>query len=198
MYGVGLMKTMFKSIFTWLACLGILGSAEVASANEYWTTRDLLADHFKASERVTYLRITPSGDVRAHIEARLGRPLPKASYTFFVAQTHDKLDGYALFDEQVGQHEPISFATFFDVEGHVTRVEVVAYHEPYGDGIRSARFRQQFIGRSVQSRFAPGSDIDAISGATISSRAICVGVERAAVLFSETILKQTPAVLAAR
>ena len=41
------------------------------------------------------------------------------------------------------------FATFFDCDGRVTRVEVVAYREPYGDGIRSQRFRKQFVGEPL-------------------------------------------------
>ncbi len=206
------MKTKFNSIFIWrrssrplLALLALAigagclcGRAAPARAEELWTARDLLSQHFKSSERVGYVRVELSAEQRKHIEARIGRALPKASYTFFVATTHGRVDGYALFDEQVGQHEPISFATFFDVDGHVTRVEVVAYREPYGDGIRSPRFRKQFVGRSAHSQFQPGADIDAVSGATISSRSMCVGVERAAALLDETLLKQTPAVLAAR
>ncbi|MET0385661.1 MAG: FMN-binding protein, partial [Polyangiales bacterium] len=80
-------------------------------------------------------------------------------------------------------HEPISFGTFFDPQGVITRVEILAYREPYGDGVRAERFRKQFLGRSAKSTFRPGADIDAISGATISSRSLCIGVERAAVLF---------------
>jgi len=51
------------------------------------------------------------------------------------------VDGYALFDREIGQHEYIDFAAFFDGEARVARVEVVAYREPYGEAIRSKRFR---------------------------------------------------------
>jgi Na+-translocating ferredoxin:NAD+ oxidoreductase RnfG subunit len=128
--------------------------------------------------------------VRARLEARLGRALPKGEYTLFVAKSGDRVDGYALFDEQVGQHEPISFATFFDPAGAITRIEVVAYREPYGDGIRAERFRKQFLGRNVRSRFRPGDDIDTISGATISSRSMCIAAERAAVIVDALLQKQ--------
>jgi hypothetical protein len=193
-----LMKTMFNSIFIWLLGTACLLSTTPARADQLWTPRDLLAQQFKSSERVSYVRVDLSAEQRHRVESHLGRSLPKTSYTFFVASSHGKVDGYALFDDQVGQHEPISFATFFDVDGHVTRVEVVAYREPYGDGIRSVRFRQQFVGRSANSHFQPGSDIDAVSGATISSRSMCVGVERATALLGETLLKQTASVLATR
>jgi hypothetical protein len=188
------MKTMFKTIFTWLVCAVAVCSAGGARATDFFTPRALLSQHFHDSERVSYVRINLTSAQRAHVEARLGRALPKPSYTFFVAATRGQVDGYALFDEQVGQHEPISFVTFFDSEGRVTDVQVVAYREPYGDGIRGARFRKQFVGRSVSSQFRPGTDIDAVSGATISSRSMCIGVERATALFDETVAK--PAAMA--
>lgn len=168
----------------------------LARAEQFWTPQALLADQFKGSQQVSYVRTRIDAGLRARLETRLGRQLPKPEYTLFVAKTHNRIDGYALFDEQLGQHEPISFATFFDASGQVTRVEVVAYREPYGDGIRAERFRRQFLGRSVKSRFRAGDDIDTISGATISSRSMCIAVERAAVLVDAWLQKQAAEVAA--
>jgi Na+-translocating ferredoxin:NAD+ oxidoreductase subunit G len=164
------------------------GAPGIAGAQEYYSVRQLLGEQFKSSQRVSYVRVRPSAEQRARIERRLGRNLAKPDYTIYVAQTGERVDGYALFDEELGQHGPISFATFFDAQGKVTRVEVVAYREAYGDGVRAERFRRQFVGRDAQSGFAPQADIDAISGATISSRALCVGVQRAALLLDEAVL----------
>ena len=165
-----------------------LGTPSPARAQDFYTVRQLLGEQFKSSERVSYVRVRPNSEQRTRIEHRLGRDLAKSDYTVYVAQTGERIDGYALFDDELGQHEPISFATFFDAEGKVTRVEVVAYREPYGDGVRASRFRRQFVGKNAQSGFAPQADIDAISGATISSRALCVGVQRATLLLEETVL----------
>jgi hypothetical protein len=174
-----------------------LGSVQFAHAEQFWTTQALLADQFKNSQSVTYVRTRLDPAARARLEARLGRAMPKVEYTLFVAKSGDRVDGYALFDEQVGQHEPISFATFFDPAGAITRIEVVAYREPYGDGIRAERFRKQFLGRNVRSRFRPGNDIDTISGATISSRSMCIAAERAAVLVDALLQKQVQPLAAA-
>lgn len=182
------MKTVFKRIFSWVAALiGLVALAVPVHAIEFTTPQALLAQRFRGSERVTFVKVRPDEAQRAALKKRLGHAPPKPEYTFFVASSHGKPDGYALFDEQIGQHEPISFATFFDAQGQITGVEVVAYREPYGDGIRTERFRKQFVGRSAQSPFRSGTDIDTISGATISSRSMCVGVERAAVLFELTM-----------
>jgi hypothetical protein len=182
-----------------LVCALVTAFAPVrfAHAEQFWTTQALLADQFKKSQSVTYVRTKLDPAVRARLEARLGRAMPKAEYTLFVAKSGDRVDGYALFDEQIGQHEPISFATFFDPSGAITRIEVVAYREPYGDGIRAERFRKQFLGRTVRSRFRPGDDIDTISGATISSRSMCIAAERAAVLVDALLQKQVQPLAAA-
>lgn len=180
-----------------LACLGLAPTAYVARAEAYYTTRELLAEHFERSERVTYLKVRPDAEQRARIERRLGAKLPKNEFIFYIGMSHGKIDGYAIFDEERGQHEPISFATFFDGAGAITRVEIVAYREPYGDGIRARRFRRQFVGRSADSGFRPNRDIDTISGATISSRSMCTGVRRASILLSETLLRGRPQLAAA-
>jgi Na+-translocating ferredoxin:NAD+ oxidoreductase subunit G len=169
--------------------VGLAAAPSSAVAQEYYTVRQLLAEQFKSSARVSYIRVRPNDEQRARIERRLGRDLSKSDYTVYVAQTGERIDGYALFDDELGQHEPISFATFFDAQGKVTRVEVVAYREAYGDGVRAQRFRRQFVGKDAHSGFAPQADIDAISGATISSRALCVGVQRAALVLDETVLR---------
>jgi electron transport complex protein RnfG len=181
------MKTVFMRIFIWGAALAAMALSIPASALDFTTPQALLAQRFRSSERVTFVKVRPDDAQRATLKKRLGQPPPKSEYTFFVAISQGKPDGYALFDEQIGQHEPISFATFFDAQGQITSVEVVAYREPYGDGIRAERFRKQFVGRTAQSQFRSGADIDTISGATISSRSMCVGVERAAVLFEITM-----------
>ncbi|MEY4577569.1 MAG: hypothetical protein RL701_2272 [Pseudomonadota bacterium] len=177
-----LLKTCWIALSTCAACLLLAAASPTALAIDYATPQALLSQQFHSSERVSYRKVRFDAAQRRELETKLGKPLPKPEYTFFIATTHGVADGYALFDEQIGQHEPISFATFFDTQGQVTRVEIVAYREPYGDGVRAERFRKQFLGRGAKSSFRLGSDIDAIAGATISSRSLCVGVARATAL----------------
>ena len=163
--------------------LGAVGHAQV-----YYSVRGLLSEQFRQSQVVDFQRIQITAERRGAIERQLGQKLPKEEYIFYVAHSGDHVDGYALFDREIGQHEYIDFATFFDGEGRVTRVEVVAYREPYGGGIRSKRFRTQFVGKAAASGFRPGHDIDVISGATLSARAMAKAVERATLLLHDTVL----------
>jgi hypothetical protein len=182
------MKTVFK--IASLAAL-LLGAAPARAERAFWSTRDLLADatFFRSSDRVTYLQIDVTPADRARIEARLGYRLARDRYTIFVASTDGHVDGYALFDEELGEHLPITFAVKVSPAGVVERQEVVAYREARGDEVRDERFKRQFVGKTSRNALRAGDDIAAVSGATISSRAMAVGVRRALILVEELVLK---------
>lgn len=183
------MKNVFNRPALLLAfAVASSGLAASGHAQVYYSVRGLLADQFRQSEIVDFKRVQLSVRLREQVERQLGEKLEKGEYIFYVAHSGDRIDGYAIFDREIGQHEYIDFATFFDCDGRVTRVEVVAYREPYGDGIRSKRFRKQFIGKEAASGFKPGHDIDVISGATLSARAMAKAVKRATLLLHDTVL----------
>ena len=67
-------------------------------------------------------------------------------------------------------------------EGQVTGVEIVKTAETSGLGANAGKpaFREQFVGASGSvSVSKDGGAIDALTGATITSRAVCAGVNSA-------------------
>jgi hypothetical protein len=56
----------------------------------------------------------------------------------------------------------------------------MVYREAYGDEVRDPRFLAQFAGRSGQDPMRIDREIAAVSGATISSRALSRGARRVA------------------
>ncbi|MCC7381164.1 MAG: FMN-binding protein [Deltaproteobacteria bacterium] len=174
------------------------GSTSDARADEvYWTPKALLKDFFPRSEKVTYLSLEIAGH-RGLIEKQLGYTPPKPKYVIFVAKTGEHIDGYAVIDEELGQHEPITFGVKLSATGTVERTEVMAYRERYGSEIREARFRQQFTGKSSTDAIRAGDDVVVISGATISSKSITIGVRRAVALVSVLLRDSQPTLTAAR
>jgi hypothetical protein len=155
--------------------------AEVA----YYSTRSVLSAFFPKSERVTYRIFVVEGANRARLAARLGYTPALDHYTVFVATTQGKVDGYAVIDDEMGLHEPITFATKISPQGLVERVEIMVYREPRGDEVRDPRFLKQFQGRSAHDGMRLSRDIDAVSGATVSSASLAVGVRRATILVDE-------------
>jgi len=145
----------------------------------------VLSSFFPHSEKVTFRSFDLTPAQRAHISHRLGYTLPKTHYTIFVASTGGRIDGFAVIDEEKGEHEPITFATRLSSRGVVEAMEIMVYREPRGEEVRDPRFRKQFQGKTCQDPLRLNQDIDAVSGATISSASLTVGVRRAAILVDE-------------
>lgn len=182
------MKIVFKIIFSGIAFALLCATAAPARADQvYFTPRDLLADFFRASQNVTYKKVELDAATKQRLQHRLGYTPARSSYTFYVATSGGRVDGYAFIDEEKGEHLPITFAVKLSPEGKVVRQEVVVYREARGDEVRDERFRAQFVGKSARDAIETNQDIVAVSGATISSRAMAVGVKRAVVLFDELV-----------
>jgi electron transport complex protein RnfG len=166
--------------------------SRVASASgaetSYGSSRAVLASFFPKSERVTYRTFPVDSATRARLAQRLGYAPARDKYTIFVATTAGKVDGYAVVDDEKGLHQPITFATRLSPRGVVERVEIMVYREPRGEEVRDPRFRKQFVGKTSRDPLRISDDLDAVSGATVSSVSLAVGVRRAIVLVEELTL----------
>ncbi|WP_395849016.1 FMN-binding protein [Cystobacter fuscus] len=176
-------------VLAWMVFLGGVAALPARAAATYFTTPQVLKEFFPQSQRVTYRKVKLGAAEQAALQARLGYKPAKAEYVFFVATTGEHVDGYALIDEELGQHEQITFAVKLSPTGTVERHEVMVYREAYGQEISDARFRRQFQGKTVKDPVRAGTDIDVVTGATISSRSMAVGVRRALILLDELVLK---------
>ena len=86
--------------------------------------------------------------------------------------------GYFVIDEVIGKHELITYAIGLTAEGAVKQIEIMDYRESYGYEIRNARWRGQFTGKTPADALKLESEIQNISGATLSSRHLTEGVKR--------------------
>ena len=103
-------------------------------------------------------------------------------------------NGYAMEVRPVGFDGEIVMMVGVDFEGKVLGISVVSHTETAGLGAVAAAkteagnsFRGQFVGVDAECLVTKdGGEIDAITGATITSRAVCVGVS-AAVACAESL-----------
>jgi Na+-translocating ferredoxin:NAD+ oxidoreductase RnfG subunit len=160
--------------------LALLGAAVPAHATDYWTPAKLLGEFFKTSQKVSPKSVTLSDADATQIAKQLGVDAAKLKKTWsvYVGEADGKRTGYAILDAEIGLHEPIDFGVRFDDKGTVSRMEIMAFREPYGDGVRADRFREQFVGKTAKDAITAGRDIDIVSGATLSSRSVALGVKR--------------------
>ena len=110
-----------------------------------------------------------------------------ADATGIVSKVYQGEGGYAVEVGPGGFDNTITMMVGIDNEGKVLGISVVSHTETAGLGAVAAdgtpkgiAFRDQFVGAdSAVSVTKDGGTMDAITGATITSRAICVGVNAA-------------------
>ena len=104
-----------------------------------------------------------------------------------VSKVYKGQNGYALEVKPGGFDNTITMMVGVDFEGKVLGISIVSHTETAGLGAVAAAktsageaFRGQFVGQSgAVSVSKDGGQIEAITGATITSRAICVGINAA-------------------
>jgi len=90
-----------------------------------------------------------------------------------------RLLGYLVEIQVEGRSGPFDMAVLLDEELTVKRAFVVSYPWPRGRQVAQRSFTRQFEGKGPKDAIEIGKDIDAITGATISCRAMALGVREA-------------------
>jgi H+/Na+-translocating ferredoxin:NAD+ oxidoreductase subunit G len=99
-----------------------------------------------------------------------------------------RLAGHVFLLDVIGQSLPITFAVGVKPDGTAQDIQVMVYRETHGAEIRDRRFRAQFSGKTLKQPLAVGKDVDAITGATISSNSAAYAMRKGLAL--EEILRR--------
>jgi len=92
-----------------------------------------------------------------------------------------------------GYDGPIKVLVGMDTHGVLTGIIVADHHEPYGNfSIDTPQFAAQFKGKNIRDPFKVGSDIDAISRATISVTTVSRSVRNTARRVARALLTAEP------
>ncbi|MCR4615875.1 MAG: RnfABCDGE type electron transport complex subunit G [Clostridiales bacterium] len=143
---------------------------ELASQTELAARKKVLAD---AEEFVQQDRITLDGK----------------EYECFKGVKGDQTSGYVFTTVVKGYGGDIKVMTGVDAQGRVSGVEILEISETAGLGMNAKKpdFLNQFIGKTFEifvSKDKPGENsVDALTGATISSRAVTSAVNNALRLY---------------
>jgi Na+-translocating ferredoxin:NAD+ oxidoreductase RnfG subunit len=118
----------------------------------------------------------------AEMQRTLGFAIETHRYHRLTARDSAGVKGTIFVFDVLGQNSPITFGVGITPAGLIRGVEVVAYREPRGEEIRNPRFLRQLEGKSVKDKLALGVDVDAVTGATISSRSATFAARKALAL----------------
>jgi Na+-translocating ferredoxin:NAD+ oxidoreductase RnfG subunit len=86
--------------------------------------------------------------------------------------------GFATVRNVKGKDQPITYLVAIDPRDALKDIDVLVYREPYGGEVAYEPWRKQFRGKSLTDPLTVGKDIKNISGATISSHSVTLGVRR--------------------
>lgn len=133
------------------------------------------------------IQLTP--DKKRIVEERIGWHFPETEFAVFLGKTKDRIDGYAVVQNTIGKHKPMTYMVGVDPNGEVTNIEVLVYRESKGSEVRTKRFNAQYEGKTLDDPIRINKDIINISGATMSVRSLSAGVKRTLVMVDEMYLK---------
>ena len=85
---------------------------------------------------------------------------------------NEDLLGYVFVGFAPSKTAEFDYLVLFDTKVHVVHTKVLIYREDYGGEIGSKRWLRQFYGMDGNDRVSHETNIDAISGATISVRSM--------------------------
>ena len=157
----------------WIALLGILTAPDPAHPQARDVPAELLSAVMPEADGFDDRSGTPPV-FRAWVQDEAGvRAL--VGYVFHTVDVPPERRGYS---------GPIEALVGMDLDGRITGVRVTGYWESIsssmGDFLRERGVQEQFRGKHIAEAFSPRNDVVAVSGATISTRGLSLGVRDAA------------------
>jgi hypothetical protein len=166
-----------------------LTDQEMNMAEVYLREEDGIKIMFPKSERIRKDVIWLGSEKKSLIEERIGWKFPEESFEVYIGETGAQIDGYAVVQNTIGKHKPMTYMVGVDNKGFVSDIELLVFREARGSEVRQKRFNAQYEGKSVLDPVRINKDIINISGATMSVRSMSAGIKRVLVLIDEFYLK---------
>jgi Na+-translocating ferredoxin:NAD+ oxidoreductase RnfG subunit len=167
-----------------------LTEEELGSIDVYLTEEQALKILFPKAQAIRAEEHLLTPEQKSRIQDRIGWKFPEESFRCFKAETNGKVDGFAVIQETIGKHRPITYMVGVTPDGRVSEIEILVYRESKGSEVRMKRFNSQYEGKTAIDPIRINKDIINITGATMSVRSVSAGVKRALVLVDEFYLNR--------
>ena len=167
-------KYILRLALTLLAITAVMAAA-LAGVNSFTAPKIAKLQEEKTQQAI--MMVLPGG----------GEEIPFQDETGLVSRVYASETGYAVEVTPIGFDNTITMMVGVDPQGKVLGISVISHTETAGLGAVAAAensageaFRGQFTGMGgVLAVTKDGGEVNAITGATITSRAICVGINAA-------------------
>jgi hypothetical protein len=150
----------------------------------YYTEEEALGKVFAKADTLWSEEWRPTSREKEELESRLAWRIEEESFLIHRGVRKEEELGYAMIMEEKGRFKPITFIVKIGPDFEVEMVLVMVYRESRGDGVKRQRFLKQFRGKDAADHLQLNRDIVGVSGATMSSRALALGVKKALAIVS--------------
>ena len=169
-----------------LVVAGLVAGAAPGTAAVYLTQSQALAEAFPGArhERRSFALTT---DQARAVEARARVRLPSRLVAAYPAWRGDTLVGTAFFESRRICTMPGVFMVVVAPDTTITRVEVLAFHEP-PDYAPPERWLDRFSRRRLDDRLWPSGDLRNLAGATLTARSVTESARLALALYQTVVV----------
>lgn len=124
------------------------------------------------------------------VDSGMDQKAPSAmdGMNLFRVTSGERTMGVGYLGEAPSMKDVFDYVVLFTPDLSVKKAKILIYREDYGRQVGSQRWLKQFIGRKAGESLGYGTDIDGISGATISAKSMTLAVDQ--VLASMKILQE--------
>lgn len=180
------LKSTFPNMVISLTSITIVAAAALGAV--YMFTRNAIQEQQTAKQTAAISAVLPEHE-------RIADPETVNGLTVYKAYTGDQFVGAAVETQADGFGGVIRLMVGFDADNHIVNYEVLEQQETPGLGTHIVEWfknadkpKQNILGREANGAFTvskDGGDVDAITAATISSRAFLKAVNAAYAAYTE-------------
>ncbi len=130
---------------------------------------------FPDAEDIDKKTVLVLSEQREKIKSLMGVESADRTFSYYEARKADQNLGYAVIVRGSGKSGKFRYMVVITSEGRIAKVEILEYKGTRGAGIKQKKFLAQFRGKTINDPLKLLTDIDAVTGATLSSRALTEG-----------------------
>lgn len=160
------------AVFASLMISSIMGGIKEDAEN-------MIISEFGNESTLSFTKYILTSTIKSPIERKVKQHFNLPFVYIWVVSQNDTVSGFAILDNVKGKSMPITFIGMYNNKGAIIKTAVVKYREAIGGEVGQPSWQKQFIGKSKSSAF---TDVDAISGATISVHAVTKGIHKLTIL----------------
>ena len=184
-------KNALGSLAVGLKLLLICAIVAAVVALVFTVTEDAYAQNMKKEKRIAIEQIFHAGITPVDLQEQL-----QSEFPVYRVEENGVTVGYCVEVTTPGYGGDIQMMVGYAPDGSILGVSIVSHSETpgLGDKITGNEYRDQYVGKSGTLILGDGDgEIDAISGATYSSRYVMDGVNKANAVIAQCIAKEAAA-----